>query len=330
MLLAPQTASSRRKPPSPTVIRGMALGSYSDIGRAKLEQKLAELKALGASHVSVVVSWSTPDVRSTVIAPRTGSTTPDPVLLRMIRRAHALKLKVFLFPILDVQKRKPLEWRGTIKPPSWDDWWRSYTRFILHYAGIAARTRAEMFCVGSELVSTEKMRERWKTLIRRVRATYAGSLVYSANWDHYEPPVFWDLVDVVGLTAYYQLTGDKQAPEEEMLVAWKKVRRKLVAWSKRIRRPFLFTEVGYPSMDGCAVHPWDYTLSSPPDPEEQRRALSAFVRAWHEVPQLAGVIFWDWYGDGGLRDTRYTPRGKPAEQVIRRWFHTLEAGPTGK
>jgi len=324
--LIPVALLSLTSPASPgplPFVRGLALGSYSDIRPAKLDQKLDELKALKVSHVSLVVSWSTADVRSSSIDPRARSTTPDSVLTRMINRAHAKGLKVFLFPIIDVLRRKPLEWRGTIKPGSWEGWWRAYHRFILHYARIAARSRVEMFCVGSELVTTEKMRDRWSDLIRRIRAIYGGTLVYSANWDHYKPVVFWDLVDVVGLTAYYQLTRDKKAPQSEMLTAWRSVRTKLVSWARKRKKRFLFTEVGYPSMDGCAVNPWDYTLSAPPDLEEQRRAFSAFVGAWDRVPELAGVIFWDWYGDGGPRDTRYTPRGKPAEEVIRKWFHRL-------
>lgn len=314
--LAPADASAER----PLAIRGMALGSYSDIRQAKLEEKLDEVKSLGATHVSLVVSWSTPDVRSTSIAPRKGSTTPDPVLERMIKAAHARGLKVFLFPILDVRRRKPLEWRGTMKPKSWDEWWRAYHRFMGHYARIAARTGVEMLCVGSELVTTETMRERWSTLIGEVRRLYRGKLVYSANWDHYQPVCFWDLVDIAGLTAYYQLTKNKQAAEKEMTTAWMAVRKKLVQWSRKIKKPFLFTEVGYPSMDGCAVQPWDYTLDAPVDLEEQRRAFSAFVNAWNGTRELLGVIFWDWYGDGGPKDTRYTPRGKPAARVIQRWF----------
>ena len=84
--------------------------------------------------------------------------------------------------------------------------------------------------------------------------------------------------------------------------------------------PFIFTEVGYPSRDGAAVEPWDYTKSTPVDLEEQRRAFSAFTRAWTGSRQLAGVFFWDWYGEGGAKCRRYTPRGKPAARVIQRWF----------
>ena len=104
---------------------------------------------------------------------------------------------------------------------------------MLHYATLGAREKVAMLCVGSELVTTETNRSRWADLIRKVRRVYPGTLVYSANWDHYTPVTFWDLVDVVGLTAYYQLTRDKQAPEKEMVASWRAVRQKLANWSAR-------------------------------------------------------------------------------------------------
>jgi Glycoside Hydrolase Family 113 len=327
-LLAAALVGSPASAAPPQFIRGMALGHYTDIKNVDLDRKLRELKDLGVSHVSLVVSWSTRDVRSSEIAPRKRHTTPDRVLKRMIRRTRRAGFKVLLFPIVDVQRRKPLEWRGTIKPgKGWDAWWSSYEKFTLHYARIAARSRVEMLCIGSELVSTEKMRDRWVRLIDQVRTIYKGALLYSANWDHYKPVTFWDKVDVVGLTGYYKLAKKPNAGEAEMVSSWRKVRKQLATWSRKIKRQIIFTELGYPSMDGSAVHPWDYTLAAPPDLEEQRRAFSAFITAWRSTPELAGVFFWDWYGDGGPTDTRYTPRGKPAAGVIRTWFRGLVGTP---
>jgi hypothetical protein len=268
----------------------------------------------------VVVSWSTPDVRSHTIAPREHHTTSDAKLGFMIERSRRRGLRVLLFPLLDVRKRKPLEWRGTIRPSDWDLWWKQYERFILHYAKLAARHGASIFCIGSELVSTEEMRQRWVALARRVRAHYRGKLLYSANWDHYEPVSFWDAVDLVGLTAYYRLSSSRSATEAQMRATWNGIRAKLVRWSQRVGRRLVFTEVGYPSLDGGAVDPWDYTQRTRLDLEEQRRAYAAFVGAWSNTPELAGVFFWDWYGAGGRQDTHYTPRKKPAEAVLRRWF----------
>lgn len=306
-------------PLGPEFVRGISLGMYNDTPE-HLDAKLDEVKALGVSHVSLVVSWSQQDVHSSSIAPRKGYATPDGVLEGLIRSARAKGLAVFLFPILEVQKRTMGQWRGTISPAKWGDWWRGYDRFILHYAGLAGRNKVDLFCVGSELVSTEKMRGRWTSLISRVRKVFGGKLAYSANWDHYRPVTFWDQVDVMGLTAYYKVARRADTSEQEMVRAWPHVRRRLEQWSVKQQRKFIFTEVGYPSRDGGAKEPWDYTRTTKPDLEEQRRAYSAFVKAWSGSPRLAGVFFWDWYGKGGKACTRYTPRGKPAAAVIRRWY----------
>lgn len=313
-------AETRTRSHAPPFLRGIALGEHSDIDNTTLTNKLNELRWLGASHASIVISWSTNDITSTRIEPRPGSTTPDAVLERMVRRAHALGLKVFLFPILDVQNRKAAEWRGALRPGDWEAWWKSYRRFILHYAALSQRTGVELFAVGSELVTTEKMTARWKALIDAVRKQYRGKLVYSANWDHYAPVSFWNLVDVVGLTAYYKIAETANAREEEMAAAWRGIRAKLLAWSRKIRRPFIFTEVGYPSITGCAIYPWDYTRRTAINLEEQRRAYAAFIKTWRGVKELGGVFFWDWYGPGGKDDRGYTPRGKPAEKLIRDWY----------
>jgi hypothetical protein len=81
----------------------------------------------------------------------------------------------------------------------------------------------------------------------------------------------------------------------------------------------MITEVGWPSVDGGAVHPWDYTADGAVDVEEQRRAYRAFARAWGGTA-LAGVFFWEWSGAGGAADRGYTPRDKPAECVLANWF----------
>jgi hypothetical protein len=305
-------------------IRGVALGLYDDGDKAA---DLAGIAALGADTVSLVVSWKQHDVRSVELAPAPGVTLPDDRVREVMRAAHKAHLKVFLFPIVEVELRRPLEWRGTIKPDDVQRWWQNYEAFILHYATLAGDEDADLFAVGSELVSTESWRERWVHLIAGVKKKYKGKLVYSANWDHYEPVTFWDKVDYVGVTAYNELTKNKDAPENELAAAWRSVRGALVAFAAKVGRPLIITEIGYTSQDGAAVHPWDYTLRAPIDLEEQRRCYAAFVAAWRDEPHLAGVFFWQWYGAGGPTDGSYTMRGKPAETVLKAWYAGPPSGP---
>jgi len=305
-------------------LRGVALGLYDGDDKAR---DLAEIAALGADTVSLVVSWKQHDVRSVDLAATPGVTLPDERVRQVIRAAHKAHLKVFLFPIVEVEVRRPLEWRGTIKPDDVQAWWQNYEAFILHYATIAGDEGADLFAVGSELVSTETWRDRWNHLISGVKKKYKGKLVYSANWDHYEPVTFWDRVDYVGVTAYNELTKSKDASEDELAAAWRAVRESLVGFAAKVKRPLIITEIGYTSQDGAAVHPWDYTLRAPVDLEEQRRCYAAFIAAWKAEPRLAGVFFWQWYGGGGPADGSYTPRGKPAEQVLKAWYSEEPAEP---
>ena len=311
---------ARAAPP----IKGMALGLYDPEGKVYPEM-LREIRTLGADTVSLVVSWKQHDVRSDLLAPDAQVTLPDDRLRQVIRAAHKQGLKVFLFPIVEVEIRRPLEWRGTIKPNSVETWWSNYQSFILHYATLAAEEKAEIYSVGSELVSTEEWRDKWYALIAAVRKIYRGTLLYSANWDHYEPVTFWERLDMIGVTAYNELTTNPDAAEDELAQAWTGIRAKLATFAHAAGKPLVVTEVGYTSQDGSAVHPWDYTSRAGLDLEEQRRCYAAFVTAWGREPSLAGVFFWQWWGSGGLKDKNYTPRGKPAERVLRRWYGARDA-----
>jgi hypothetical protein len=306
-------------------MRGMALGLYhreADQKGWSFDDMLDEIRSVGADHVSLVVSWKQHDVRSVEIRPDPGVTIPDARLRALVREAHRRGLKVFLFPILELEVRRPLEWRGTITPRDVDAWWKAYEAFVLHYAAIAAKEKVSLFSVGSELVSTEKWRDRWFALISKVERLYPGQILYSANWDHYEEVSFWERLDFVGVTAYNELSRDLEAPLADLTRAWKEVRRKLSAFSRKVGKPLVVTEVGYTSQDGAAVHPWDYTSRARVDLEEQRRCYAAFVAAWEGENALHGVYWWNWFGRGGASDTYYTPKGKPAEEVVRRWYGT--------
>jgi hypothetical protein len=235
---------------------------------------------------------------------------------------------VLLFPILWIEERGPGKWRGALEPRDVDRWWSSYERFIVHYADLAAAAGTEWLSIGSELGSTEQWRDRWYHLISRVRRRYRGRLLYSANWDHFEAVSFARRLDAVGVNGYFSLSGDREASEATLAAAWRRRATRLRSWAAAAGKPLVVTEVGYQSRDGAALEPWDYERGGDVDLEEQRRAYAAFVRAWTATGGLAGVFFWTWNGDGGPRDGDYTPRGKPAAAVLRRFFADRSRRPT--
>ncbi len=140
------------------------------------------------------------------------------------------------------------------------------------------------------------------------------------------------------MTSYYTLADYKSPTIEEIMAKWEPIKRDLLAWQARIGKPIVLTEVGWCSQEGAAMAPWNYyqnQRATPAGLEEQRRLYEAFLRVWDGTPQLLGVIWWEWNtSDGGPDDFGYTPKNKPAEQVLRRWFAGAESNattaPTGR
>ena len=312
-------------PPPPE--RGIALGLFSQDPEYRYRKLLREIAAAGATHVSLTWVWWQQDYQAVDIGPVPGWSATEKQVRDSIRYARSLGMHVTMFPIVRLKSSSRNEWRGRIKPTSEDDWWRSYEAFILKVAAIARDEGAQRLSVGSELLTRESMRDRWLALIGKVRV--AGpklELMYSANWDHFRPVRFWDAVDVIGLTAYWELTKDLNASTATLAAAWTPVLDDLERWSLAQGRRLVITEIGYPSLNGGAAWPWDETRQAEVDIEEQRRAYLAFIRRFAGQPWLQGVYWWNWFGFGGSEDTNYTPRGKPAAALIRAWYTEHHGG----
>lgn len=318
--------------PSPPPERGVALGLFSADPDWRYDGLLEEIAETGATHVSVVWVWWQEGLSATEIAPKPGWSATEAQVRAAMEKADALGLHVTLFPIVRLIRPGPGEWRGKIAPADEDAWWSSYDAFVLRAAALAAQTDTERLSVGSELLTRERMRGRWARLIETIRLRYpALELMYSANWDHYRPVRFWDLVDVVGLTAYWEVgrglpPRGGRARVAALEAAWRGPRRELARLSADFGREIVLTEVGYPSLEGGSRYPWDETREAPVDLEEQRDAYEAFARALGGRPFLRGVYFWNWFGFGGPEDGDYTPRRKPAARVLECWFTAPRRG----
>ncbi|MCO5168687.1 MAG: hypothetical protein M9894_20285 [Planctomycetes bacterium] len=303
--------------PGPRV-RGLAVPMHApaqDYGPT-----FAELRRLGARQVALFVHLYQRDTRAMAPRRHPERTPTDAAIAGAIRSARGHGLEVALVPLVLLEAPAPGEWRGKLRPPSWATWFSVYRHYVVDLAGLAQREGATLFAVGSELGSSEGQVGQWRAVIAAVRAVFRGHVTYAANWDRHEHVAVWEALDSVGLSGYFELTSSLDPTREELVTAWRDVRRALSAWRDRrqLSAPILFMEVGYPSIDGCARHPWDYTRrSAPVDLAEQRLCYEAFVEAWRGAPELEGAFFYEWTGEGGPTDRGYTPRGKPALEVLR-------------
>lgn len=310
-------------------IRGFAVGAYLELPGLSYDRMFSEIRGLGATHVSLVVTWSQANVRAVSIGPHPTETMADDKLRELVESAHRNGLQVLLFPILNIERRRASEWRGRLAPSLPARWWVSYEGFILHYAALAESMGVAVYSVGSELLDLESEQVRWESLIGKVRGVYRGSLTYSANWDHFDGVTFWGALDLAGMTGYFELTEKVEPSLEELRHRWSEGAKVIAGYGERVGKPVVLTEVGYPSQVGAASHPWDYTRKKAPSGLAQYLAFRAMYEAYLDRSLeaglkggcgLGGVIVWNWYGYGGPEDGTYTLRGKPATAVMKRWF----------
>lgn len=316
--------------PVPPEERGVALGLFSMDPRYRYDRLIDEIADLGATHLSVVWVWWQTGIEATHMAPHPRWTATETQLAAAVRYGRARGLHVTVFPIVRLSEPEPGAWRGKLAPADEDRWWAAYHRYLLRAAAIAAGAGAHRLSVGSELLTREGQRQRWRRLIDRIRVRHPRlELMYSANWDHYQPVRFWDLVDVVGVTGYWEVGRGRPRRVDHLVAAWRSPLAELARFADAIERPVVITEVGYPSQRGALAFPWDETRERPVDLEEQRLGFEALARALGGAPAVRGVFIWNWFGFGGPEDGDYSPRGKPAEAVLRCWFGRGAGGEAG-
>ena len=236
---------------------------------------------------------------------------------RLAEHAHRLGMRVFLKPQLWVPRAHP----GAI---DFDDerdrdvWFRGYEAFLRHYASLAERIAAELFCVGVEYSRMARYEDAWRRLIAVAREIYSGSLIYAANWgEEFETLAFWDALDYIGLNNYYPLPDDLSM--DGVVDTVRRVHEKH-------NRPVIFPEAGYASLVNPHREPWaeeprEISL------EDQARCYEALLAAFYPQPWCHGIYWWKvgTNGFGGPEDGSHTPWRKPAMEVVARWYRRRRA-----
>ena len=312
-------------------IEDTSYGGYSSVDADRGFEAIAgtEVKWTGIVAMQLV-----DNIDSTTIyrSSEEGVTPSDAALVHAINKAHSLGLSVMLYPHLDLANDSQ-HWFGEIgknfNAQQWDNWFASYTQFIVHYADIAAKNGVEQLSVGMELMYTEKQEAHWRELISQVRRRYSGSLIYAENYDTETFATgtsnvrWWDALDYIGIDAYYDLIpeGNIDPTLADMLEAWKPIVKRLEAYSAEWNKPILISELGYRSEMGSTHHPWREAVGNPVDLQEQADAYQAFYESFVNKPWFAGVF---WYSHStsepdSIENRSYSPIGKPAGNIVRQY-----------
>ncbi len=244
-----------------------------------------------------------------------------------IRLAQASNIKVVLKPQIYI----PGSWTGDLDfntPEQWESWEAGYTDYIMTFANIAAEMQVPVFCIGTEFKIGARNREAyWRKLIKEVRTIYKGKITYAANWDEYPDVPFWDALDYAGINAYFPLDNSTTPTVETLKKAWLPHKRNIRNFYNKHKKPVVFTEFGYLSVDGCAYNTWELEAkvkSIPVNEQAQANAIHALLETFWEEPYWYGGFIWKWFpqmkGGEGYNSRDYTPQGKVGHAVLKEWY----------
>lgn len=306
---------------SPPAVRGMTLVSWTRAGYAEASalRAIEEIARLGATHVALVPTGYQRGASASTVEVDPVRTPSLASVESAIGFARARGLQVVVKPHVDLEDGR---WRGDIAPADPAAWFESYEDFLVPWADLAQRTGASTFVVGTELAGTIEHEDAWKRIIAAVRARFTGSLLYAASWDEVDRVGFWSCLDGVGVDVYVPVTIRLDPGRLEILARWQPWLARLRRLHQRTGRPVFFTEIGYRSVDGAGMRPYDFQRRGKEDEIEQADLYWAALAATVDQDWIGGVLWWNWRADGagGPGDADYTIRGKlAAEELAATW-----------
>ena len=319
----PKPATSRSIPPAhhkPFFQAGFAYshvgGSYdSDISSLELQK----MRAAGGTIVQLLVFAHIYRLDAPEIGMASGYW--DRILRGGIRRAKAAGLRTMIKLQMwgpgfnegkfsaDIHMTSAAEWRAFMA---------NYRPYVLRYARLAAETDADVLCIGTELAQASRaaaIAGEWRALAEEARSIYPGPLTYAAHHTEVEEVTFWDSLDYIGINGYYPIAQLHSALEN------------LEHLSTRWNRPVIFTEAGFASSPYALTEPW---RAGPYNAPHDSVRLDLQAKGWETLLSelwrrdfIWGVYVWKWHPNpawGGSTNADHTPQGKPALDVIRRFF----------
>jgi len=310
--------------------------------------------------VRILVTYFQDSVNTTDIypipKPSLFATATDDEIKYVVNLAHEMGLSVLLSPIVDPNWLKPTNkrsgtnhtWRGEIglyfTDAQWNTWFANYEKIILHYAVLAQSLHAEQLTVGAELNSPFSQGNQWRQIVQKIRTVYSGSVTAAINFDQALSNVsctsgmtcsitWFDTLDKIGIDAYFTLNTKSEFPSvEELVAAWQEYIPALEALHTKWGKQILFVEIGYTSSYQPHIRPYAMDLLSADDCsvwalcvflEAQKTCYEALYEAFWEQNWWDGNFWWLWRTDphdGFTSDPGFSPVGKPAEQVMIKWF----------
>jgi len=194
----------------------------------------------------------------------------------------------------------------------------------MEHVDLAIKENVEMMTVGVELRKLTTHVAAWKALIEAIRKRgYTGKLTFAALHEDFQKIAFWDALDYVGIDAYFELTKNSSPSLTEIIEAVKRLSARLDEFSRNVKRPIIFTEVGFNNLVGTASKPWYWSGNSANlDNLQQAACYHAMLAVMTRQKWLAGLFWWTWYpGDPPRpKEASYSPQAKLAAMILEAYY----------
>ena len=140
-----------------------------------------------------------------------------------------------------------------------------------------------------------------------------------------EAVVFMRSMDYIGISCYYPLSYSAEASSKDLQKGFNKILSKIKNVQQKFQKPVLFTEIGFRSVQSPWQHPHEEPNGRNANNRHQEQCYEVVCQALKDQDWCEGVFWWKWpahmeynYPQG------YTPKGKPAEKVIEKWFKKMQ------
>jgi hypothetical protein len=323
-----------RRPLPPGFLRGVSYAMTNSIEEAyvapRSQETLKRLRGLSVDSVSVMPFAFSRDAKADRISfiHRNPQGETDEETLRVVADARSLGMSAMVKPQLWVGGGAFVGDIAMEDEKAWRSWFDSYRRFIVHHALVAEASGAALFCVGTELKSTEERKNDWHAVIAAVRLATGAPLLYAANWATNAPRVlFWDALDAIGVDFYDPLAKAEKVSDAMLEEGARQAARPLAELSLKLGKPVILAEAGYPPVRAAWIAPHDEASGRPAGGEDAARAVNAVYRALAKESWWKGVYWWKVFSDGKpapAGDRGFNFLGTPAEKAIREGFERMK------
>ncbi len=309
---------------------------------APAESAVTELRRANSNMAGFIALVYQDNIQSNSVSL---DTSQDGPLQSIISEARSQNLKTAITLFVWVRDGN---WRGNINPTDRTAWFQSYRSAVNHYTQIANASMVNLYIIGSELENLKSFSTDWETTISDVRAGYTGMISYNTNWwydsttyNAVKSATWMSKLDYIGVSGFFELTTINNPTRDDLRQAWyglgtyaarpgRDIVSDLKGLSDSFRKPILFTEVGYRSINGANKQPWNWQglpgSDNVFDETEQNDLYDTVFQVLGSESWFLGTLWWSGGAspEGGLGEKGYSPRGKAAASTLASFVSRFE------